>query len=92
MLIRKRSAGKRACLFCSRIYCLTTDLHRGKTTLMLWPWVSMVSGLSWPIHGELSVNLIRPLPVDFKLAAAILFLGAEASFDFTPIDNNCDKD
>jgi hypothetical protein len=21
-----------------------------------------------------------------------LFLGAEASFDFTPIDNNCDKD
>ena len=52
----------------------------------------MVSGLFWPIHGELSVNLIRPPEVEFKQAAAMLFLGAEASFDFTPIDNNCDKD
>jgi hypothetical protein len=39
-------------------------------------------GTIWPIHGELSVNLIRPPEVEFKLAAAILFLGAVASSDF----------
>jgi len=44
------------------------------------------------VANQITSVLIRPLPVEFKLAAAILFLGAEASFDFTPFDNNCDKD